>query len=135
MVVGRFGYALVGTMGLMIVNHDNGSDNVASPNAGFKVRDERPHRRLQSLGPVPIATMLGRLVEGLEKLRWQRHTDPAYSLIIHQIVTRLAVILNPVESAKSITNSRLYITTLESQVETACQYSLRALKALGEGVF
>jgi hypothetical protein len=56
--------------------------------------------------------VLGGLVEGFEKLRWQRHTYPGNSLVIqYQFKINLTVLLNLVVSAKSITSLRLYITT------------------------
>jgi hypothetical protein len=67
---------------------------------------------LDSLGSIPVATVLGGLVEGSEKLRWQRHADSGNSLIIqYQFMIRLTVLLSVAEPAKSITNLRLYITT------------------------
>jgi hypothetical protein len=56
--------------------------------------------------------VLGGLVEGFEKLRWQRHAYSGNSLVIqYQFMIRLTVLLDQAESAKSITNLRLYITT------------------------
>src|SRR6266852_8385908 len=103
---------------------------MASSHARFKIRNERSHRCLQSFGPIPIATVLGGLVEGFEKFGRQRHADSSNSLIIQdQIVTRLTVLLILVERAKSITNLRLYITKQRGQAETTCQYALGAVKA------
>jgi hypothetical protein len=66
---------------------------------------------LQRLGPVPVTAVLGGLVEGFEKLRRQRHAYSGNSLVIqYQFMIRLTVLLDLVESAKSITNLRLYIT-------------------------
>jgi hypothetical protein len=96
----------------MVVDHDDGPDNMASPNACLKIRDEGSHRSLQRFGPVPVATVLGCFVEGFEKFGWQRHAYPGDSFIIqYQTVTRLIVLLSLVDMAKSITNLRLYITT------------------------
>ena len=57
-VVGRFCNSLVSAVRLMVVDHDNGPDNMAASEACFKIRYERSHRRLQSLGPVPVAAVL-----------------------------------------------------------------------------
>src|SRR6266568_1763664 len=112
MVVRCFCDTLIGTVSLMVVDHDDGPDNVASSDACLKIRDERSHRRLKSLGPISVAAVLGGLVEGFEKLWWQRHAYSGNSLIIqHQFMVRLSVLLASAESAKSITNLRLYITT------------------------
>src|SRR5437667_10911637 len=121
MVVRCFCDTLIGAVSLMVVDHDDGPDNMASSDACLKIRDERSHRRLQSLGPVSVAAVLGSPVEGFEKLRWQRHAYSGDSLITqHQFMTRLIVLLGVAESAKSITNLRLYITTRKEQVEITC---------------
>src|SRR2546422_1309288 len=103
---------LIGAVSLMVVDHDDGPDNMASSDACFKIRYERSHRRLQSLGSISVAAVLGSPVEGFEKLRWQRHAYSGNSLISqHQFMTRLIVLLSVAELAKSITNLILYITT------------------------
>src|SRR2546425_7278133 len=117
----------------MVVHHNNGPDNMAPSESCFEIRYEGSHRRLQRLGPVPVAAVLGGLVEGFEKLRRQRHAYSSNSLVIqYQFMIRLTVLLDVVASAKSITNLRLYITIETGQVETTCQYVPGAVKRLLE---
>jgi len=112
MVMRCFCDTLISAMSLVVVDHDDGPNDMASSDACFKIRYERSHCRLQSLGPVSVAAVLGNPVEGFEKLRRQRHAYSGNSLITqHQFMTRLIVLLSVAESTKSITNLRLYITT------------------------
>src|SRR5438552_18695620 len=112
MVVRCFCDTLIGAVSLMVVDHDDGPDNMASSDSCLKIRDEGSHRRLQSLGPVSVAAVLGSPVEGSKKFRWQRHAYSGNSHITqHQFMTLLIVFPSLAESSKWITNSSLYVTT------------------------